>query len=372
MNDESLEVSPDVSPGIQETQPVLSLHTHTMNRQQPATLEDIAARAGVSAGTVSRVLNGKNKENRPAIAKRSERIRRIALQLGYRPNVAAQSMLRGTFRAVSFVTCGDLGNDWYPISALNSIHATLEASQWRLMFNELPASKIGDPKLVPNLFRETSVDGLIINLLPAFSEDLVEYFEAQPLPCVWLNLKRAHNSVYPDEMSGAELAVKYFLGRGHRRIGYFNRLFASPAHFSVLDRFAGYSAAMKAADLPGHRHLQLLGSSEDARKPAMALDRAQVFLRTFPDVEAIVCYEYEEAICMYVAAERMGRRIPDSLEILGFHQGVIRANSGLSIPTAIIPFQELGAQSVNILREMIDTGNRSIASLPIPFKSVLI
>src|SRR5450755_342193 len=148
MNDQLLETPLD----FQEAAPVLSYVAKTMNRLQPSTLEDIAARAGVSVGTVSRVLNGKNKENRPAIARRSEKIRRIALQLGYRPNVAARSMLRGTFRAVAFVTCGDLGNDWYPIAALNSIHARLEASQWRLMFNELPASKIGDPKLVPNLF----------------------------------------------------------------------------------------------------------------------------------------------------------------------------------------------------------------------------
>ncbi len=344
--------------------------TSTMNRPQPATLEDIANRAGVSAGTVSRVLNGKNKENRPAIARRSERIRKIAVQLGYRPNVAARSMLRGTFRAVSFVTCGDLGNDWYPISAINSIHATLEASQWRLMFNELPASKIGDPKLVPNLFRETSVDGLIINLLPAFSEDLVEYFEAQPLPCVWLNLKRAHSSVYPNETNGAELAVNYLLQRGHRKIGFFSRLFASPPHFSVLDRFAGYSQAMKAADLPGNRHLQLLGNREDAQQ--QTLDRAQIFLRTFPDVEAVVCYEYEEAVSLVVAAERMGRRIPDSLEIVGFHEREIRASSGLSIPTVIIPFQELGAQAVKMVRQMIDTGNRQIPSVPISFKSILI
>lgn len=361
-----------VTIGSQEPTPLLSYVSKSMNRSQPITLEDVATRAGVSPGTVSRVLNGKNKENRPAIAKRSEKIRRIALQLGYRPNVAARSMLRGAFRAVAFVTCGDLGNDWYPISALNSIHAALEASEWRLMFNELPASKIGDPKLVPNLFRETSVDGLIINLLPVFSEDLVEYFESQPLPCVWLNLKRPRGSVYPDETSGAELAVKYLIKRGHKRIGFFSRLFASPTHYSVMDRFAGYSSAMSAANLPAHRHLPLLGNRTEALQPAAAMARARDFLERFADADAVVCYEHEEAICMMVAAERIGRRVPDTLEIVGFHEREIRSNSGLSIPTAIIPFRDLGAHAVEMVRQMIDSGDREIPSVAVPFKSVLI
>ena len=314
----------EMTASIQEVAPVLSYVARSMNRTQPATLEDIADKAGVSVGTVSRILNGKNKENRPAIAKRSERVRRIALQLGYRPNVAARSMLRGTFRAVAFVTCGDLGNDWYPISTLNSIHATLEALEWRLMFNELPAGKLQDPELVPNLFRETSVDGLIINLVPAFSEDLVEYFESQPLPCVWLNLKRSHGAVYPDEVSGAELAVNYLIKKGKKRIGYFSNLHASPAHFSVMDRFAGYCSALKAAGLSWHRHLELLGTTAAAMELDGKFDRANLFLSTFPDVDSVVCYEYAEAMCVMVAAERSGRRVPDSIEIIGFHEREIR------------------------------------------------
>jgi LacI family transcriptional regulator len=343
-----------------------------MNRLQPTTLEDIATKAGVSPGTVSRILNGKNKENRPAIARRSEKVRRIASQLGYRPNVAARSMLRGAFRAVAFVTCGDLGSDWYPISALNSIHASLDASQWRLMFNELPSHKIGDPKLVPNLFRETSVDGLIINLVPTFSEDLVEYFESQPLPCVWLNLKRPHASVYLDEASGADMAVKYLLQRGHNKIGYFSRMHCAPAHYSVLDRFAGYTAAMKSANLSPHRHLPLLSNNKEACGPSRSMMRAEEFFQAFPDAEAVVCYEYEEAVCLFVTAQRMGRKMPGMVDIVGFHEREIGASAGLRIPTAIIPFQDAGRHAVKMLWEMIETGSREVSSMSIPFQSVLI
>jgi LacI family transcriptional regulator len=339
-----------------------------MTRPQPTTLEEVAARAGVSPGTVSRVLNGKNKENRPAIAKRSEKIRKIATQLGYRPNAAARSMLRGAFRSVAFVTCGDLGKDWYPISGLNGIHAELEALEWKLMYNELPASKIGDPKLVPQLFRETSVDGLLINLLPFFSEDIVDYFEAQPLPCVWLNLKRQLRAVYPDDTSGSKLAVNWLADHGHKRIGYFSRLFWEPVHYSALDRFAGCAQALKSAGLSTKYHLELLGHSEDPNRGAYA--RAEIFLKTFPDVQAVVCYEQEEAICMLVVAERMGRRVPDDLEIIGFSEREIRAQSGLSIPTLMIPFLKAGQRAVGMLEQMIKTGRRDVPSIAVPFDAV--
>jgi LacI family transcriptional regulator len=353
---------------FQEASLVLSCATKTMTRRQPSTLEDIAARAGVSVGTVSRVLNGRNKENRPAIAQRSEKIRKIATQLGYRPNAAARSMLRGAFRTVAFVTCGDMGKDWYPISGLNGIHAALEALEWKLMYNELPASKIDDRKLVPQLFRETSVDGLLINLLPFFSEDIVDYFEAQPLPCVWLNLKRPLRSVYPDDISGAKLAVKWLNDRGHKRIGFFSRLFWEPVHYSALDRFAGCSQALKSAGLSTKYHLELLGSYDDPNRAAYP--RAEIFLKTFPDVQAVVCYEMEEAVSLLVAAERMGRRIPDDLEIVGFSERHIRAQLGLSIPTVMIPFQTAGQRAVDMLEQMIKTGRRDIPSVAVPFDAV--
>ena len=129
---------------------------------------------------------------------------------------------------------------------------------------------------------------------------------------------------------------------------------------------------MNAANLPADRHLQLLGTRAESTRPQAAMHRAHAFLERFPDTQAVVCYEYEEAICLNVAAERMGRKVPDTLEIVGFHEREIRANSGLSIPTAIIPFRDLGTHAVEMVRLMIDSGDRNIPSVAVPFKSVLV
>jgi DNA-binding LacI/PurR family transcriptional regulator len=346
------------------------LKTGQRAQSEPTTLQQVAARAGVSPGTASRFLNGKNKENRPAIAKRGDRVRLVAVQLGYRPNAAARSISRGRFRAVAFVTCGDIGTDWYPISELNGIHAALDKLEWRLLFNELPAAKINDSKLIPQLFRESAVDALLVNLLPDFAEKTIDYFEAQPVPCVWLNLKRDLRSVYPDDASGAAMGVRWLTKRGHKNIGYFSRLFIRTTHYSAADRFAGFTRTIKAEDLSPHRHLELYTDNLSVMPPV--LQRAEQFLKTFPDTQAVLCYEYEEAICMRIAAQRLGRRVPEDLDIIGFSEREIHGRSGLNIAKLIVPFQEVGRRGVEMVEKIIDTGRLDVESISVPYKSILI
>ena len=326
------------------------------------TIEEVAARAGVSPGTVSRVLNGKNKENRPAIARRSERIRRIAKQLGYRPNAAARSMLSGLFGNVGFVTSGDSGTNWYPIPALNGIYAALAAAQMRLLFNQIPSRMFSDPNVVPHLFRESAFDGLIVNLLPRFSDTIIPYFEAQPAPCIWLNLKLKHRAVYPDDTTAAPIGVRWLVERGHRNIGFLQRHFETNAHYSVNDRLSGFCTAMQDLQLSDRRHLPL---HREPGGPAFTnLERAEQFLQQFPDTTAAICYEQEEAVCLYTAALRAGK---ENFQVIGIGSDRIRALTGLPIPSIQIPFYEVGVHAVEMLREILATGNPKIPSRPVPF-----
>ena len=66
-----------------------------------ATMKDIAVEAGVSIKTVSRILNGENKENWPSSIRRAQQIRDIANRLNFRPNAMARTMrTMGLFRNV--------------------------------------------------------------------------------------------------------------------------------------------------------------------------------------------------------------------------------------------------------------------------------
>ena len=218
----------------------------------PATLQQIADKAGVTRGQVSRVLNGRYKENRPAIAKKAERIRKIASELGYRPNVAARSVTRGRFGQFAFVTCGDLGFDWFAPELLHGIHQTVETAGRCLMINELTGDQFADPDNLPRLFRESAVDGMLMNIDAKLPESIIEMFDAQPIPAVLLNQKRRTRCVYPDEIAGGRVATEYLLKEGRQKLGYIDiqRPTRSP-HYSRKDRVAGFEAAMKEAGLPG-------------------------------------------------------------------------------------------------------------------------
>lgn len=334
-----------------------------------ATIEQIAHEAGVSPGTVSRILNGKNKENRPAIARRAESVRLIASRLGYRPNAAARSMLRGRFGAAAFVTCGDLGLDWFPREALRGMHQGLEAHSTRLVIHELPAATLHDRSRVPLLFRETAVDGLIVNLVPTFShEDLIPYFEAGPLPCVWHNLKLDTRAVYPDDLQGGRFATRWLLARGHRRIGFFARPMRRDPHYSVPDRMLGFRQAMNEAGLPADRSLPMVRSGDSH----CGLIEAARYLDAFTDCDAVICYEHAEAVALHAVALQRGMRIPEDVELLAFGVAEMHSSIGLYIPTAVIPFREVGTAASDMLIRRIESGRGREPARAIPYEHVLI
>jgi DNA-binding LacI/PurR family transcriptional regulator len=331
-----------------------------------ATIEDIARRAGVSPGTVSRVLNGKNKENRPSIAQRAANIRQIAAELGYRPNSAARSILRGRFGLVAFVTCGDWGVDWFPRSLLHGIHQGLEAQGTRLVVHEVKAAKLADPSYVPSLLRESAVDGIIVHLDPRFSASVVPYLEAQNLPVVWTNHPLPRRSVYPDDLSAGEMLTEDLIRQGHKRIGYLAYSVAEPHHYSLQDRREGYRRAMGKAGLPlADCELPYPG------EPLFgAVPMAGEFLKAHPECTAVVCYEIVEAISLCVAALEAGRRVPDDLRVSAFHEREVRSHTGIEVPTLIVPFYEVGMAAADMLHALIEGKQSGPKSVVVPYASV--
>ena len=243
------------------------------------TLQEVADRAGVTPPTVSRVLNGRIKENRPAIARRADQIRRIAHEMGYRPNTAARSVSRGRFGGVAFVTCGDLGFDWFAPSLLHGIHEGLEAEHLSLTLNELPGERMTDANYIPRLFRESAVDGLLINLDAKLPDTLIDVFDRQPVPAVLLNLKRSTRCVYPDEVGGGAAAARHVIATGCRRVGF---LMHDPinerSHFSRADRLRGVADTLQEAEMPPLR--PVVGEAAFDRGSGRGVEMAEALLAT--------------------------------------------------------------------------------------------
>ncbi|MBA2681338.1 MAG: LacI family DNA-binding transcriptional regulator, partial [Ktedonobacteraceae bacterium] len=85
--------------------------TPTLKRSQPVTIRDVAEAAGVTIGTVSKALNGQGKLRQET----RDRIRATAEELGFRPNILAQGLLRGRTYTVGLLTTDSYGRFSLPL-----------------------------------------------------------------------------------------------------------------------------------------------------------------------------------------------------------------------------------------------------------------
>lgn len=176
------------------------------------TLDDIAARAGVSRATVSMALRGSPKIS----ARRREEILRIARDLGYSPNVAASRLARATSSAIG-VLLADLHN---PIMS-------------KILDGFAPAAKADTPEMyLASGFNEADrerasldtflshrVAGVVLVGSRLSADQIQALAEAVPTVVVGRNVAGV-DSVLVDDERGGWLAAEHFLGLGHRRLAH--------------------------------------------------------------------------------------------------------------------------------------------------------
>lgn len=334
----------------------------------PVTLQQIATRAGVTRSQVSRVLNGRYKENRPAIAQRADKIRAIAAEMGYRPNLAARSVSEGRFGQMGFVTCGDLGFDWFAPALLHGIHRQLEAGDQRLVLHELSGERMADAGDIPKLFQQSAIDAMLVNLDPKLPGTVLDRFDAQPVPTVLLNQKRTTRAVHPDENAAGALALRHLLSIGCKRPAYVCLRPSRPGeHFSRTDRFGGAAEAFR---VERGRPLARLDGAAGYR-PAAGNGPAliEAFLDATPEADGMICYSLQEAGALLLVAAKRGIRVPEDLKVVVFHDQVAHAMTGMPLDTLIVPFREVGEAAVKMADAMVTgDGERRLSATVVPYR----
>ncbi len=309
-----------------------------------ATLEEVAAAAGVSRNTVSRVLSGRTKAIWPGTAARARHIRRVAARLAYRPHGAARAMSRGRFGCAALLLSTEAGRSTLPTTLLDSIHDALARRDMHLMVAKLPDEKLTSEGFVPKVLREWMSDGLLINYNRDIPRRMIELIEEHRIPAVWINCKRDADCVHPDDFGGGKAAAEHLLRLGHRRIAYAEFSTDPQArHYSEVDRREGYAEAMRAAGLPP----RLLRPEPLSHGP----DRVQLARRWLAGGDrpsAVVAYAFAEAV--HHAATAAGLRVPHDLSVIGFAQ---RPDYAIcATPSAVvIPAGQLGEAAVEMLAD---------------------
>jgi len=313
-------------------------------RGRGPTIRDVARQAGVSAATVSRVLNDSPLVVEPTRA----RVRAAVDELGYRLNATARTLSLGRATAVGVVV--PFFTTHSVIERLRGVVARLSAGGARaydlLLFDvEAPQQRADAMR---NLARRDRVAGLLVISLPVHGYE-IDAFERDDLPAVLVDVAHPRlPRVVIDNVQGGELAAAHLLARGHRRIGFIGDHPTNEYGFtSSEDRRLGFRAVLGNAGVEPVERCGPHGREEAAAQ-------AESLLRLPDPPSAIFAASDLQAIGVLKAAEKLGVRVPEDLAVIGFDDVDLAEIVGLT--TIRQPLREGGALAADLLLAAIEHG----------------
>jgi LacI family transcriptional regulator len=304
------------------------------------TIHDVAAAAGVSVTTVSRVLNDKD----DVAPETSLRVREVIRELGYASNLAARSLRSQRTNVVGLIV-PDLTAP-YSILVTRGVNRAAMAAGFDLLVYSSASRNVNSlvtwEQQHVALLNGSVTDGLIIVTPHASS-----YRTAYPLVAVDPHSESADfASVLSTNFKGVMAAMSYLLELGHRRIGYIG---GRPDLQSALRRLEGYCSGLQNAGIPLDPALIKIGNYE---RPA-AQDAARQLLRITPPVTAILAASDEMAMGVYDAAHELGLRIPDDLSVVGFDNIPDSALLDPPLTTVDQSIESMGALAAEVVIKLI-------------------
>lgn len=330
------------------------------------TLKEIAEAARTDTGTVSRVLSGRYRKARISET-RAREIRAIAEKLKWRPNLAARSTRTGRFDSIAIVSStilefGHYLSPWF----LNWVHDEAHRRNHQVNFVRLSPEQVEGTERA-KILEEISVDGWLLNFNITIPASLTRQLESLRIPAVLINNQALFDAVRPADMEGGRRITEALIAAGCQRIVFYdneNRIesLTSPeAHYSIAHRQRGYEQAMAVAGLQTH----IVRPPTRVPRPeafAFALANREIIM----SADALLTYNPYEAQVLLMAAERLGRRVPEDLHIGTFHDSPL-GNTGLPIATAVIPWRDVAREAVEMLMQKIEQPSEPLPSKEIPY-----
>jgi LacI family transcriptional regulator len=320
----------------------------------PVTIGDVAAAAGVSVATVSKVIN-----DRYGVAEEtSARVRAVIDQLGYTSSLVAQS-LRSRRSNVIGILAADI--EAFNAELLKGAAQAIRGTGYDLVvFSDCGRreDQVGWERRA--LARVSSLtDGAIL-----VTPSSVDVASGAPLVAVDHN---ARSSTLPtvdsDNLNGAVTAAEHLVALGHRRIGF---LAGRPDLESARLREQGYRRALEGAGIAFDPDLVRVGGY----RAETAHDAAQELLSLAPRPTAIFAANDVSAIETIAVARSVGLAVPDDLSVIGFDNV---PESALCVPpltTVDQSIQRLGQEAVRMLIDLIDHPDSRPSQVVLPTRLI--
>jgi LacI family transcriptional regulator len=310
----------------------------------------VAQQAGVSIGTVSRVVN-----NKPGVSEATrQRVLAVIHELRYTP--PKRSSLPGVTHIGLLVRPFPqrlLFNAFY-----GDVYHGVELMCRDLRINmSLSTLDVADRSLgsLPVLVTDERIAGII--LLGALRPEIVESIAASvrvPLVLVdnWYS-RCPWDSIMIDNVAGMSLATEYLIGHGHRHIS----LVGGPAHPSIVERRAGYEQALR------ERGLEPFVVPQPDMEPENGEEAVEDLLRARPETTAILCSNDSLAVGVLKRLRLLGRRVPEDMSLLGFDDIALAQHITPPLTTMHVDRRGMGRSAVELLVGRLNTPDRAPTKL---------
>ncbi|MCZ7572498.1 MAG: LacI family transcriptional regulator [Ardenticatenaceae bacterium] len=280
-----------------------------MAAQRRVTIKQVAREAGVSAQTVSRVIN----DRRDVSAETRQRVKAVIDRLGYQPSYIARSLISGSSCTIGVVVWG---LQFYgPFQAFLGIEQAANEQGYDLFLRLTQAITQDDGKALIKSMLSHQVDG-IIWAVPESGQNhdwICTAAHTLPVPIVFLSM-RPRPSLHVaavDNRVGGRIATEHLVAQGYRKVG----LIAGPlSWWEAAERRRGWVEALEATGLPADETAVVEGDWTP-RSGEQAMYR---LLERHASIEAVFVSNDQMALGAMKAARAAGRTIPDDLALIGF------------------------------------------------------
>lgn len=308
------------------------------------TIYEIARQCGVSAATVSLVMNSK-----PGVSSATrDLILKTARQLGYAEKGGAALKIK-QLNTLGILVKTDLTGGQLPPAnpfyskVMTGVDLACQDLGVNLLFSMLPVDEDNRPTKLPPLLVNSMADGLL--MVGAFLDETVSsVLRARQVPVVLVDGysdTESYDMVVSDNFRAVYQSVEYLLGLGHRQIGFVGG--SAKSYPSLRERRNGYLRALKENGV-SETYLadcNIVNSHGD--------DEAAGLLARNPQITALIGVNDDVALGCIRAARRLGLRVPDDLSVVGYDDTDLAARASPPLTTMRVDTVAMGQGAVHLM-----------------------
>ena len=305
----------------------------------PATIKDVAKRAGVSIATVSKMINGGNvlEDNRVAIEQAIE-------ELNYRVNTVARGMK--TRRSMTVGVLIPSLADYYGVSVLSSIDRELYKRGYSTIICDYSETDPDGARMKLDFLLNKQVDGIIMQPINVRKKDLIR-IEAENTPIVFIDVgveDSGYDSVTIDNEGISFEVMEHLLQNGHKRVGL---MVGAPGVRTTDDRVAGYHRALREAGVtPDPKLCSMIDISEESGYIGM---RNLLAMNNPPTAVFTAGHDLTLGALRYL--NEAGKRIPEDISFVGFETQTVARIYHPKLTIGLQPIMEIGRTAAEFLFE---------------------